>query len=93
MTAMTKVARFEVLDDRSIRLVFSDGTGGVYDFSRYFGHESPLTTALRDPAYFRNVYVDEGALAWPNGLDFSGWKLQRDLDEAGRLERPAMVSA
>jgi len=33
--------------------------------------DTVLTRPLRDPAYFSSFYLELGALAWPNGLEFS----------------------
>ena len=93
MASLTKVHRVEVADDTSLHLVFSDGSGGVYDFAAYMSRDDGLTAALRDHDYFRKVFLDDGAVAWPNGLDFSGWKLQRDLAASGRLKRRRLATS
>jgi len=48
-----------------------------------------LTRPLREPAYFARAFVEAGALAWPNGLEFSAHSLHASLEEAGALSRKA----
>ena len=42
---------------------------------------------LRDEAYFSRVFVEFGALAWPNGFDIAPEWLRREMTAAGELER------
>lgn len=46
-----------------------------------------MTVPLRDPAFFARHFIEFGALAWPNGLDFSAGSLYRRLEDEGRLVR------
>jgi hypothetical protein len=32
--------------------------------------DSGLLVPLREPAYFMQMRIDQGALAWPNGMDY-----------------------
>lgn len=66
---MLRVTDVEALDDRRLRIGFSDGLVREVDCSfLFFG---PLGEPLRDPSFFRQVRVDEEArtIVWPNGLD------------------------
>jgi len=47
-----------------------------------------MVQPLRDAAFFKRFFIEEGALAWPNGLDLSADSLHRRLAEQGRLQRP-----
>ena len=38
-------------------------------------HSGPLLEKLRDPTYFARVFIDAGALCWPNGLEISPARL------------------
>lgn len=70
-----------------LRLTFSDGTTGELDFlPLLMAHDTALTVPLRDPAVFTRHYLELGALAWPNGLEFSARSLQIKLIEAGSLQ-------
>ncbi len=67
---MRRVVSVRPLDGYSLAIVFDDGTHGVVSLKdRLFG---PVFEPLRDPAVFRQVFVDEfGAVSWPNGADLA----------------------
>lgn len=69
LTTMTmiKVRRAEPIGDYRLKVEFSDDTVGERDFSFITGEAGPLLEPLKDPAYFRRVFVESGALTWPNG--------------------------
>ena len=54
----------------SLAVEFDDDTQGVVDLTDLV-QRVPLFAPLRDPALFRRVYVDDGAVCWPNDLDLS----------------------
>ena len=61
-------------DDLCLHVVFADGTRGDVQLREFV--ESPtvdgtLFEALREPAYFRQVHLDLGAVTWPNGADLA----------------------
>ena len=44
-----------------------------------------MAEPLRDPAFFAQVFLDDGAPTWPNGYDAApGW-LRREIETAGSL--------
>jgi hypothetical protein len=71
------ISRFpEVIDVRAVepltgffvRVTFSDGSQRVINLEPYL--EGPIFAPIRnDPEMFRRVFVDHGAVAWPNGAD------------------------
>jgi hypothetical protein len=61
-------------------------TAGEYDLGPIVERDTILTRPLRAPEYFRSFFLELGALAWPNGLEFSPESLHRALLEAGRLQ-------
>jgi tRNA U34 5-methylaminomethyl-2-thiouridine-forming methyltransferase MnmC len=67
---MQQVASVRALDDYRLEVTFDDGMQGVVSLGdRLFG---PVFEPLRDPALFRQVFVDEfGAICWPNGADLA----------------------
>ena len=75
--------------DRSIELTFSDGASGTWSADGILARDTVLTRPLEDPAFFARAFIEAGALAWPDGLEFSGHSLQAKLDEAGKLVRKA----
>ena len=48
-----------------------------------------MTAPLCDPAFFARCFIELGALAWPNGLDFSAGSLHRHLKADGKLHHAA----
>ena len=67
---MPRIVSARPLDDYRLSVGFDDGTQGVISLrDRLFG---PVFEPLRDPAAFRQVFVDEfGAIAWPSGADLA----------------------
>ena len=58
-----------------VSLRFSDGKQGVFDGRELLKRSGPLLEPLRDEAYFKRVFIDAGALSWPNGLELSPARL------------------
>jgi hypothetical protein len=79
---MIKILQVEALADFQLRLIFSDGSQGLFDGQVLLQRSGPLLDPLRDPAYFRRAFIDAGALCWPNGLELS----PRRVHEQCRLE-------
>lgn len=84
---MIKITRVEHPRDRVLRLTFNDGTTGDYDLSTVVERDAPMVEPLKNPAYLARVFLEMGALAWPNGLELSPSAIHRRLAEAGLLQR------
>jgi hypothetical protein len=67
---MHRIITARPLHDYQLAITFDDSVQGVISLKdRLFG---PVFEPLRDPAVFRQVFVDEfGAVAWPNGADLA----------------------
>ena len=67
---MHRITRAEVERGFVLKVWFSTGEVGLFDVEPYL--EGPVFEPLKDPAYFRQVTVDEvaGTICWPNGADF-----------------------
>ena len=89
---MIKITRAEHLGDRILRLTFSDGTMGDYDLNSVVQRDAPMVAPLKDPVYFARVFLEMGALAWPNGLELSPSAIHRRLAKSGSL-RPVDAAA
>jgi hypothetical protein len=72
-----KLTEVEPKGGRRLALRLSDGAAGVFDFALFIDANTPMTAPLRDPPFFARHYIKLGALAWPNGLDFSAEALYR----------------
>lgn len=86
---MIELVHIAVTGDRTLDLTFSDGSTGRWSGDRILARHTVLTRPLEDPAYFVRAFIEAGALAWPNGLEFSGHALHAKLAEAGTLTRKA----
>lgn len=83
-------ARYE--SDYKIKLTFSDNSFGIQDFSYLLERETILTEPLKDLEYFKNFFLDFGALCWKNGLEFSAESLRLKLKDAGLLHHVESVA-
>ena len=52
-------------------LCFQDGLIAELDFEKWVstGKRGPMIRPLADEHYFKQVFLDHGALTWPNGFD------------------------
>ena len=82
---MIKIISAKVLSDSAISLIFSDGCSGDYDLSALIQRSGAMVQPLKDADYFRRVFIEEGALCWPNGFDLSPSAIYRELETTGRL--------
>lgn len=76
---MIKLIHAKYDGDYRVLLTFSDGHQALFDGKQLLQREGPLLDALRDKAYFKRVFIDAGALCWPNGLELSPLKLYETL--------------
>lgn len=83
--ALPKIARVKPLGGYRLEIAFSDGKGGAFDFGWVFEHVGPMNEPLRDEAYFARVFLENGALAWPNGFDLSPWNVRERMEAASVL--------
>lgn len=84
---MIKILRARAVSDRIIRLEFSDGSGGDYDFTDLLGRDTEMVRPLKNPVFFTDFFLELGALCWRNGFELSGESLHRRLSERGQLHR------
>ena len=88
------VERVKRLGDYRLKLWWNDGRAGVWDFSELAQRRTgPMVEPFKDPAYFDRVFIEQGALAWPNGYDWSPVALYADMSAAGALSREAVEAA
>jgi hypothetical protein len=94
MDDVLRVTAAEPLGDYRLRVTFNDGVTREVDCS--FLLRGELGVPLRDPAYFRQVRVDEEArtVVWPNGLDPAPELLHGDYSsEASQLPQSPAATA
>lgn len=86
---MVDVVSIKPLGGYRLRVKFSDGLSGVHDFSDTVVRTGEMVVPLKDPAFFARVFVELGALAWPNGYDLDPIALHDRMGAAGELRREA----
>lgn len=82
---MIKIVKAEHTRDYQLRLTFSDGAHGEYDFAPMLAKETVLTKPLKAPEAFKAHFLELGALCWKNGLELSPVALYRELQAEGKL--------
>ncbi len=86
---LTKVAHIERLGGFRLRIQFNDGSEGTRDFTPMVHEPGEMLLPLRDETYFSRVFLEFGALTWPNGFDISPEWLRREMSAAGELRQIA----
>ena len=72
---MIKLIEARYRGEFQVALRFSDGEEGIFDGRELLKRSGPLLDPLRDENYFKRVFIDAGALSWPNGLELSPTRL------------------
>lgn len=91
-TEIVHIRKLERLGAWRLKLWFSDGRAGEWDFSDLARRDTPMTAPFKDPAYFDRVFLEVGALTWPNGYDWSPEALHADMAAAGVLKRESAAA-
>ena len=92
MTEIVHIQKLKRLGAYRLKVWFDDGLAGEWNFSELASRDGPMVEPFRDPAYFDRVFLEFGALTWPNGYDWSPEALHADMDAAGALSREAAVA-
>jgi Protein of unknown function (DUF2442) len=85
---LNKVVETKVLAPHVLRVTFKDGYSGVHDFAWLADEPGPITKPLADPDYFARVFLEYGALTWPNGYDMCPDWLRMEMERGGKIKRP-----
>jgi hypothetical protein len=80
-----RIKAFERRGPYRLKLWFNDGQAGEWDFSRLARDPKPAEEAFRDPAFFDRVFLEAGALTWPNGYDWCSHALHTAMTATGAL--------
>jgi len=59
----------------------------VHDFSSTAARDGEMVRPLKEPTFFARVFVELGALTWPNGFDLDPIALHDLMSVAGELDR------
>lgn len=82
---LIKVRRATALDGHRLKLEFSDDTVGEHDLGYILSEHGPMLEPLKDPTYFKRVFVENGVPTWPNGYDWDPIALHDEMKAAGEL--------
>jgi|LakMenEpi03Aug12_release.lakeMendotaPanAssembly.Ray.scaffolds.fasta_scaffold427069_2 hypothetical protein len=74
MKGITEVTEARPTTGRRVWLRFADGEEGEVDLSRYLNY-GPVFEPLANEEFFRQLRVEAGTIAWPNGADIAPERL------------------
>jgi hypothetical protein len=86
-TKMIDVIGVKRLDRHVLEIAFSDGTVGARDFVEIKARTGEMLAPLKDADYFARVFIEDGALTWPNGYDWDSIALHDEMKAKGLLRR------
>lgn len=66
-----------------LEVKFADGTQGLVDMARFLARDCGVFEPLREASLFNQVFVDDGAVAWPGGLDLAPDTMHEELGKDG----------
>ena len=75
------VVEVKPLEALGLFVRFTDGLTGEVRFKPE--HLSGVFEPLKDPAYFKQVYVDHGAVAWPGQIDLAPDAMYQEIKANG----------
>lgn len=85
--SMHEVVSVRVIGPFRIHVVFANGMNGERDM-RYLTEKSgEMALPLRDPVFFSKVFIELGALTWPNGYDLDPIFLYDQMSKDGALSK------
>jgi hypothetical protein len=82
---MIKIIQAQYVEKKVLRLCFSDSSYGDYDLQLLIDRKTELTLPLEDEVYFKQFFLELGALGWRNGLELSPSNIHRKLAEQQQL--------
>ena len=84
---MIDVIGVRPLGGYKLEIEFSNEMIGERDFAFINRESGPMLEPLKDLAYFARVFIDDGALTWPNGYDWDPIALHDEMKAEGLLRR------
>jgi hypothetical protein len=82
-----RIAKVDALPAHRLRVTFLDGLSGEVELGRWLFSASVTGTifeSLRDEAIFQQVFLDMGAVTWPNGADLAPDAMHEEIRQNGR---------
>lgn len=75
------VVEVKLLEGIRLFVRFADGLTGEVRFTHQ--HLSGVFEPLKDPAYFKQVFIDHGAVAWPGQIDLAPDAMYQEIKANG----------
>jgi hypothetical protein len=85
---LNKVIEVKVAAPHTLHVVFSDGASGTHAFPDLLDGTGPIAGQLKDPDYFKRVFLEYGAPTWPNSYDMCPDWLRMEMEKAGEIRKP-----
>ena len=85
---LNKIVELKILAPHVLRVTFQDGFSAVHDFGRLINERDNVAVPLADSDYFARVFLEYGALTWPNGYDMCPDWLRMEIERDGALKDP-----
>ena len=83
---LNKVTAVNPVAPHVLRVTFQDGYSGIHDFAALFDRDGPMVEPLRNLDYFARVFLEHGALTWPNGYDMCPDWLRMEMEKGGAVK-------
>lgn len=78
-----RVKHVRPLADFRLEVKFADGTRGLVVMARLLARDCGVFEPLREFSLFNQVFVDDGVVTWPGGLDLAPDTMHEELGKAG----------
>ena len=75
------VVEVKAVNHLALFVRFADGLVGEIRFTPE--HLTGVFTPLKDGDFFRQVYIDQGAVAWPGQIDLAPDAMYHEIKEKG----------
>ncbi|MGZ5624859.1 MAG: DUF2442 domain-containing protein [Methylobacter sp.] len=89
---MIKIIQANHVQQKILRLYFSDNSWGDYDLQPLIDRQTELVIRLNDEEYFKQFFLELGALCWRNGLELSPGNIHKKLAEQQQLHDATKVA-
>ena len=89
---LNEIIKVETLGGFRLGIYFQDGSFGEHDFTDLVKEPGEMREPLRDPAFFARVYLEYGALTWPNSYDMCPDWLRMTMETASELRQTAATA-
>ena len=80
-----RICSVKPLDDYCLSVQFMDGLKGLADLSGLVLEDNPgVFIVLRDVCFFKQAYIDQGAVTWPGNLDLAPDAMYEAIQKTGK---------